>query len=283
MAQAKSTSAARARGAQDNPDRRPWRALPRVAAAAVSLVPGMAFAAGTGCADLTFRSNDYTVCRFDTRADDIRLVHRAPDGELVRNFDRLSAITTTAGSQLTFAMNGGMYHSDRAPVGLLVVDGKEIAPLNRGRWVGNFYLKPNGVFVIVGDGTAAVFETDAYRKSAIEPRYATQSGPMLVIDGRLHPRFLVDASSRNIRNGVGVLPGGQSVIFAISRSEVTFHEFGSLFREHLKTPNALYLDGSISRLFSAELGRNDPGDDMGPIIAVTRSAQSSNPSDGAKP
>jgi uncharacterized protein YigE (DUF2233 family) len=49
---------------------------------------------------------------------------------------------------------------------------------------------------------------------------------------------------------------------------VTFHDFGSLFRDALNLPNALYFDGNVSRLFASELGRNDAGFAMGPIVGV---------------
>ena len=91
---------------------------------------------------------------------------------------------------------------------------------------------------------------------------------MLVNDGALHPRFLVDSDSVYIRNGVGVSADGKTAYFAISDSRVTFHQFARLFRDVLNTPNALYLDGSISRLYAPELGRHDRGLPLGPIIGT---------------
>jgi len=98
--------------------------------------------------------------------------------------------------------------------------------------------------------------------------YATQSGPMLVIDGALHPRFLPDSTSRYVRNGVGTSADGKRTVFAISRNAVTFHEFGRLFRDGLDLPNALYFDGNISRLYAPSIGRNDAGFAMGPVVGV---------------
>ena len=222
------------------------------------------------CAPLTYEAVRYTVCRFDAASDDIRVFHGDASGQPFRSFARLDADLAVRGSALTFAMNAGMYQEDRSAVGLLIVDGQTKRALNRSSWLGNFYLKPNGVF-FVGDGRAGVMETEAYDKVRLAPRFATQSGPMLVIDGKLHPRFLVDATSKNIRNGVGVSADEKTVVFAISDEPVTFHTFGSLFRDHLKTPNALYLDGSISRLYAPQVGRDDPGEDMGPIVGVVAS------------
>lgn len=234
-----------------------------------ALAPTHAREVQTPCAPVVHAGQTHIVCRFHAAIDHIALYHRDTDGAIYRTFERLEASLSASGRTLVFAMNAGMYHADRSPVGLLTINGEEIAPLNRSTWVGNFYLKPNGVFFVRADGTAGVMETERFRTSGIAPRHATQSGPMLVIDGALHPRFLVDASSRNIRNGVGVSVDGQQIVFAISAGPVTFHEFGTLFRDVLKTPNALYLDGSISRLFARDLNRNDPGEDMGPIVAVS--------------
>src|SRR5690606_22882879 len=112
------------------------------------------------------------------------------------------------GQHMSFAMNGGMYHPGYGPVGLLVEYGRQAGALNRVEAFGNFFMKPNGVF-FVGDGKAGVMETEAYAKAGLAPAEATQSGPMLVIDGNIHPRFLPDATSLQIRNGVGILPDGR--------------------------------------------------------------------------
>ncbi|MDF1729190.1 MAG: phosphodiester glycosidase family protein, partial [Sulfitobacter sp.] len=104
-------------------------------------------------------------------------------------------------------------------------------------------------------------------------RFATQSGPMLVIDGALHPRVLRDSTSRFVRNGVGTTADGQRAVFVISNEVVTFHEFGSLFRDHLKLPQALYFDGNVSRIRAPDLGRDDAGfTTLGPIIGVVEPA-----------
>jgi uncharacterized protein YigE (DUF2233 family) len=161
-----------------------------------------------------------------------------------------------------------MFHPDFRPVGLLVIDGQERQPLVTGASEGNFGMLPNGVFCAGGDRPFRVIESRAYDRARPACRIATQSGPMLVIDGRLHPRFLVDSDSRHVRNGVGVSPDGQTAWFAISDRPVTFHEFGRLFRDGLGVRDALYFDGSISRLHAPALGRSDFGRSLGPIIGM---------------
>jgi uncharacterized protein YigE (DUF2233 family) len=225
------------------------------------LIPGAAHAA---CADLTFDGVDYTVC--DVQAtDDLRLFSQGPDGNL-GSFGAVNDMLAETGTALTFAMNAGMYHPDRRPVGLYIENGVELAPLVTAEGPGNFGLLPNGVFCI-GDGFA-VIESRTFAADPPACRYATQSGPMLVIDGALHPRFLPDSDSVNIRNGVGVSPDGQTAFFAISGDAVNFDHFARLFRDALKVPNALFLDGSVSRLYAPDLGRDDIGFPMGPIIGT---------------
>jgi len=223
-------------------------------------------AAANACETLTYKSNNYTLCEA-TLDDDLRLFHSDADGRLLGSFSRINAMLEQNGQTLGFAMNAGMYHSDRSPVGLFIENGKERAPLADGGTYGNFGLKPNGVFCF-GKDRLAVIETNKFRDARPACDYATQSGPMLVIDGALHPRFLLDATSRYIRNGVGVSADGTRAWFVISDNPVTFHEFGSLFRDHLKTPNALYFDGKVSRLFAPDLGRSDSGFPLGVIVGT---------------
>ena len=223
-------------------------------------------AAANACETLTYKSNDYTLCQV-TLDDDLRLFHSDADGRLLGSFSRINAMLEQNGQTLGFAMNAGMYHADRSPVGLFIENGKERAPLVDGGSYGNFGLKPNGVFCF-GKDHLAVIETNAFRDAKPTCDYATQSGPMLVIDGALHPRFLLDATSHYIRNGVGVSADGTRAYFVISDNPVTFHEFGSLFRDHLKTPNALYFDGKVSRLFAPDLGRSDSGFPLGVIVGT---------------
>jgi uncharacterized protein YigE (DUF2233 family) len=229
------------------------------------LMPGLAEAA---CRDMTFDGVGYTVC--DVQAgEDLRLFSQGPQGNL-GSFAAVNAMLGQAGEALTFAMNAGMYHPDRRPVGLYIEDGVERAPLVTSEGPGNFGLLPNGVFCI-GDAFA-VIESRTYAADPPACRYATQSGPMLVIDGALHPRFLPDSTSLYVRNGVGVSPDGLTAFFAISGAAVNFDTFARLFRDGLGTPNALFLDGSISRLYAPALGRDDIGFPMGPIIGTVTQA-----------
>jgi uncharacterized protein YigE (DUF2233 family) len=221
--------------------------------------------AEAACRNATIESARYVICEFDASAD-IELFLQDRSGVTFGDFDRVRDALAGRNRKLLFAMNAGMYHADRSPVGLYVESGRKLKRLSTADGPGNFSLKPNGVFY-VANGMAGVLETKAFQQSKIKPTFATQSGPMLVIDGKLHPRFLKHSTSRYRRNGVGV--AGSRVVFALADTPVTFHQFGRAFRDVLKTPNALYLDGNISRLYSADLNRNDFGRTMGPIVTVS--------------
>ena len=223
-------------------------------------------AAAVTCEDIEYGGNSYTLCTVDAASENLRLFYKDADDAVIGSFSAIAALPDV--TQLDFAMNAGMYHDDRRPVGHYVENGVEVMRVIPNAGPGNFGLLPNGVFCI-NDGNAQVYETLQYLDKAPVCRDASQSGPMLVIDGALHPRFLIDSTSRFIRNGVGTSADGGTAVFAISNNSVTFHEFGSLFRDYLGLPNALYFDGKVSRLYSRELGRSDFGFQLGPMVAVT--------------
>ena len=231
-----------------------------------ALTAGLASATGAGavdCRDLTHDSNRYTICEVSPGQEKLRLFLKDDKGAVYGQFTSVES----ARGPLRFAMNAGMYHNDRAPVGHYVENGDEQMRVIPFAGSGNFGLLPNGVFCI-RPGRADVIETKTFLREKPACTGATQSGPMLVIDGELHPRFLPDSTSRYIRNGVGASADGTRVVFAISENTVTFHEFGRLFRDALDLPQALYFDGNISRLHAPSIDRSDIGFPMGPIVGV---------------
>jgi uncharacterized protein YigE (DUF2233 family) len=224
-------------------------------------------AGAVDCSDIRFDDIPYTICQVDAATEDLRLFLNDATGEALGQFFAIDDTLSSEGKELVFAMNAGMYHTDRSPVGYYVEAGTEIMRVIPNAGPGNFGLLPNGVFCI-RPGRADVFETLEFVNRDLRCSFATQSGPMLVIDGALHPRFLPDSTSRYVRNGVGTSADGTRAVFAISRVPVTFHQFGRLYRDGLNLPDALYFDGNISRLHAPALGRSDPGFRMGPIVGV---------------
>jgi uncharacterized protein YigE (DUF2233 family) len=200
---------------------------------------------------------------------------RDGEGTPYRTFPALAEALEAQGLALGFAMNGGMYDENFAPIGLYVEEGRELATANTRTVTGapedipNFYKKPNGVFFI-GDAGAGVLTTDEFLETRPPADFATQSGPMLVVDGDIHPAFIEGSTFREQRNGVGIC-GATTVRFAISEERVNFHDFARFFRDRLGCEDALFLDGgSAPGLYAPALGRVDrPGHGgYGPIIGV---------------
>lgn len=241
-----------------------WRAA---FIAAIWMLAQPALAAS--CREETYNGVEYAICDVNVTQEVLRLFLYDDSGTRPYGyFSTLNAALEDQGFALGFAANAGMYHDDRAPVGLYIEDGQTAQKIITNAGPGNFGLLPNGVLCL-RDRRADVIETLRYVEEAPDCTSATQSGPMLVINGNLHPRFLRDSTSRFIRNGVGTSDDGTVASFVISNSPVTFHAFGSMFRDHLGLNNALYFDGNVSRLRAPELGRNDIGfGALGPIIGV---------------
>ncbi len=225
--------------------------------------------ASADCAPKSFEGAPYTVCAFDPRHDDLRLFWKGRDDRPFGSLDALAESLRNDGKRLVFAMNAGMFREDQSPMGLYVESARILRDADtRDGGASNFRLKPNGVFWI-GDGVAGVTETGRYLANPPKARFATQSGPMLVIDGRIHPKIRPDGTSAKIRNGVGIDERGGAV-FAISEEPVTFDAFARLFRDALGCRNALFLDGSLSSLYAPELQRDDELAPIGPIVGVVR-------------
>ncbi|MEY4484526.1 MAG: hypothetical protein RL693_1978 [Verrucomicrobiota bacterium] len=208
-----------------------------------------------------------TVCRVKILKEKLQLFLQDDKGQPLKSFTGINNWLAPQGKKLTFAMNAGMYHGNLSPVGLFVSEGKPYTELNTANAEGNFFLKPNGVFLITSSG-AQVIETSEYPKVKEPIILATQSGPMLMRKGVIHPAFNQSGTSRLYRNGVGV-PSPDIAIFAISEEPVNFYEFTTMFRDLLQCPDALFFDGTVSSLFSTHLNRNDKKMDLGPIIGIT--------------
>jgi uncharacterized protein YigE (DUF2233 family) len=232
------------------------------------LIPAVSVSAETApCQRVTYEHSEYTVCEVDLRRQSVRLFWKKPDGHPYGYASSLPHALDNHSGHLLFATNGGMYHPDYSPVGLYVEGGRELVRANTSAGPGNFHMKPNGVFYVTGD-VAGVLETRSFIKRKPQVDFATQSGPMLVIDGKVHTRFVRYGGSRKYRAGVGSRDPN-SVVFAVSESEVSFGEFARLFRDKLRCKDALFLDGgSATSFYSPVLGRNSNFLPLGPIIGV---------------
>jgi uncharacterized protein YigE (DUF2233 family) len=201
-------------------------------------------------------------------------VHRIAKGDLVKlelrwlgvdenplmNFERLREQLAAEGKTIAFATNAGIYEQGPKPCGLTICAGKELVPLNLREGEGNFYLKPNGIFFVDGTRGAGIMEAAEYGRAYLKPRIATQSGPLMLRSGVIHPAFNPSSPNKRQRSAVGVRSRDGEVIFVLCDREdrvkgrVTFHQLTRFFI-HLGCKDALYLDGDIS-----EMVTNPPAD-----------------------
>lgn len=206
--------------------------------------------------EVRYLGKSYKVYVVRLRESNIQMYWKDEKGKLYRDFKRLGSHLKAQKREMTFAMNAGIFNPEQAPVGLYIEQGKELRPIDLKEGRGNFYLKPNAVFYIDEDDKAGVVTSEKYKEAVAGKtiRYATQSGPQLLIDGEIHPAFTEGSVNQTIRNGVGVIDE-HTVVFAISQTSVSLYEFASFFREEYGCRNALYLDGAISQIY----GERDKG------------------------
>ena len=204
----------------------------------------------------------------DPSATELRFFLKDEVGTYFHSFEKLKTWLEKKGKTLSFAMNGGMFHAGGKPVGLYIETGKEINPINRDKkGYGNFFLQPNGIFYITKDKKANICTTSTFQKQE-EIQYATQSGPMLLIDGNISKLFTKDSPNLQLRNGVGILPDGR-LIFAMSKEKINLYSFANFFKNQ-GCIQALYLDGYVSKTYLPAQNEMDLGGNFGVIVAEIR-------------
>ncbi|MDP4624889.1 MAG: phosphodiester glycosidase family protein [Akkermansiaceae bacterium] len=207
--------------------------------------------------------------------EEVRIFWKDGEGKQRRTFPEVAGYFDKEGVELRTLMNGGIFEPGGVPSGLLVQDGKTLLPVNRKPGNGNFFLMPNGIFLIGSQG-AAVIRTDEYPLEGVEVKYAVQSGPLLLREGRVHPAFNAGSSSRLHRNGVGVAKNGE-IVMAMSdfhsKKFPNLYEFAELFRS-LGCEDALFLDGDISQMRSGADMRKQ-SNSFGSVFVVVGSLRSS--------
>ncbi|AKQ43348.2 hypothetical protein CP97_09655 [Aurantiacibacter atlanticus] len=227
------------------------------------------------CQPVMFEQTPLTLCTVEPAKHEIGVV-LAPEGNETpyRSLRALAHFTEEVdGPEIALAVNGGMFDEDGMPIGYYVEDGRRIGMLNQNDGPGNFHLMPNGIFFGRTGGPWQVMDTPAFARDIQDrPDFATQSGPMLVIKGELHPEIQPDGQSRKIRNAVGVDALGRAH-FIISEAPISFGKLARYYRDVLNVGNALYLDGSVSMIWDPATGRLDTGASIGPLIVVQNRAE----------
>jgi uncharacterized protein YigE (DUF2233 family) len=202
----------------------------------------------------------------DPKTQKLSLFWKNDQGKIFKSIQNLKEDVESKNQTLSFAMNGGMYQQDNSPLGLYIENQKVITPLNTKKGYGNFYIRPNGIFYITTDHSPNICTTPEFNQNE-NIKYATQSGPMLVIEGQIHSAFKKGSRNLEIRNGVGILPN-KKVLFAMSKKEINFYDFAEFFQKQ-GCKNALFLDGVISKTYLPEQDWTQTEGEFGVIIGVT--------------
>lgn len=206
---------------------------------------------------------NFTVVEVDDLAK-LRLFLNQQERKTSINYFTNIPLQLTQCEVMRFAMNAGMFHSNFNPVGLYLEKRQTQYSLNRHRGWGNFYLKPNGVLAW-NSKQAIILSSSQYTKKKFNADYATQSGPMLVLNRQINPIFLPQGKSLKQRNAVGLK--NQRLYFVITQQPVNFYTLASFMQNQLKLEQALYLDGSISAIYLAENQVNTQSHSFGPMFA----------------
>ena len=225
----------------------------------------------SACRSVIFEDTPLTHCLASPARHRVAMDLGPSGGEPYRSLSAFSRAREGAG--IAFAMNAGMFDDEGKPIGYYVEGGERLQTLNTADGEGNFHMAPNGVFFGTGD-TWEVRSTEDFLANVRErPDFGTQSGPMLVVDGKLHPEISHDGESRLVRNGVGVDEKGRAH-FVISNAAISFGKLARFYRDELNVKNALYLDGNVSGLWNPATDRLDTGAPIGPIVVVEKKEQS---------
>jgi uncharacterized protein YigE (DUF2233 family) len=221
------------------------------------------------CRPEIFEDSPLTHCMADPAIHTVRTALDGSDGKVLESVGALAMSMGGDARRVAFAVNGGMYDDAGRPIGYFVKDGERLQRLNRNPGPGNFHLLPNGVFFGT-DGEWQVMTSEDFVETVEErPQFATQSGPMLLIDGELHPDISPDGASRKIRNAVGVDDAGRAH-FLISEAPLSMGKLARFYRDVLNVENALFLDGTVSQLWDPAKDRIDSGIPVGPLIVVEK-------------
>ena len=230
-----------------------------------------------GSKAIKFKGMEFDIFITNTDSNEISMHLKSPGkGKNYSNIIGLLNSEVLKGRKVLMITNAGMYTSSHEPEGLFIENRRPINELDKKIIPNtdlNFYMKPNGVYFIDTAEVNYISKTEDFegyvKKNKINVKYATQSGPMLVIGGEIHDKFKVGSPNLNIRSGVGII-SDKKTVFIISKTETNFYDFGVLFKEVFNCKNALYLDGAISLMYINDIAPNERGGNFGPMISVVK-------------
>ncbi len=218
-------------------------------------------------------AHDYITYEAKPDSCQIRMYWKDDKRNILGSLGRLQQYTAQKGFDLLYACNDGMYMQNQAPLGYYVEDEKTLQKINTKTGIGNFYLKPKGIFYTdeynIPHIQSIETASDRILLQSKKITYLTQSGPMLIHNNAINPLFTQGSTNINVRNGAGILPNGHAY-FAMSTYPVSFYDFAKHFKDK-GCSEALYFDGFVSRSFCPQQNYRQMDGDFGVIIAIVKS------------
>lgn len=220
----------------------PPEPLPAVAGGPVAHVHRAATDPATG------RSAEVRLAVFDAKRAAFRVIDQPADprrslGEVLRG---------PAGERVLAAVNGGYFHPDYTPLGLLAVDGQTVHPMERASLLSGLLLD-NGI-------GPALLRREVYKPGATPPRQALQAGPFLVDNGV--PVAGLNAL-RPARRTAVLTDGRGRWALAVIPTRLTLAEAAALLArpgllgENVGVKRALNLDGGSSTALWVRTGTGE--------------------------
>jgi uncharacterized protein YigE (DUF2233 family) len=206
-----------------------------------ALLPSPRRPAGNALTDPSLTLQSYTV---NPQRERIAMYWKNADGEAFGSLRALLADIDRDG-RVQMAMNGGIYAKTTRRWGCISTRACRRLRLTALPAAATFLSVPAGCFIC--RAKAKIVSIDKFKPSSTIA-YAVQSGPMLIENGTINWRLKPSASSRKLRNGVGITRQGQ-VIFMLSDRETNFYDFACYAQSTLNVRQMLYLDGTISKMY----------------------------------
>lgn len=220
--------------------------------------------------------NDKIFCAYIVNKDndDINFHYKTAQDQNFSTLEKVKEkLETDTLTKVRMITNGGMYSPNNEPQGLYIENFKELKSLDidNPKDGTNFYMMPNGVFYVDSLNNFGVLTTELFQNKRINSvpiKHATQSGPMLLINGSLHPNFVKNSKNEKIRSGVGVTQDNK-LVFLITNDDCNFYDFASCFQDIFNCKDALFLDGAISKMYLDKITTNYTNGFFVPMISIT--------------
>jgi uncharacterized protein YigE (DUF2233 family) len=181
----------------------------------------------------SIRVDSSSVCQFSNIDNPLRLNHSAFVSNLIKKDSNIYLINSAIMGNLTNCITEGLF----------IEDFKIKIPLNNKNGNGNFYIKPNGSFLLTRYDVSVINTESTILDTNI--RIGIQSGPILVNNSNISSSFNRFSNNKNIRSGVGIYIDKQNqkhIVFAISETPVSFFELSEFFYYKFNCINALSLE-----------------------------------------